>query len=104
MYPFYTQKLLPQYSNIPYTPLRDLSPHRNLSSRPLSVLIFKILAVIAAILGLVFVTRPLYAPRLGHSRDPVGPIPAIPTEFRTVGLVFYGRRSRVEVLDCYLKV
>lgn len=28
----------------------------------------------------------------------------IPPDPRVVGLVFYGRRSRVAILDCYLKV
>src|SRR5438034_4441785 len=27
-----------------------------------------------------------------------------PSEFRVIGLVFFGRRDRVSILDCYLKV
>jgi len=42
---------------------------------------------------------------LGEVRGPdTIVIPQIPKNFKTVGLVFYGRKSRVEILDCYLKV
>ncbi len=41
---------------------------------------------------------------LGLVRGPKIVVPEIPSTFRTVGLTFYGRRSRVEILDCYLKV
>lgn len=41
---------------------------------------------------------------LGVARGPEIVIPEIPKSFQTVGVVFYGRRSRVEILDCYLKV
>ena len=41
---------------------------------------------------------------LGFARGPRIVVPEIPEEFQTVGVVFYGRRSRVEILDCYLKV
>ena len=41
---------------------------------------------------------------LGSVRGPDIAVPSIPFKFRTVGLIFYGRRSRVEILDCYLKV
>ena len=41
---------------------------------------------------------------LGPARGPEIHVPEIPTTFQTVGVVFYGRRSRVEILDCYLKV
>jgi hypothetical protein len=44
-------------------------------------------------------------PLLGEVRGPdTIVIPEIPKEFKTVGMVFYGRKSRVEILDCYLKV
>ena len=41
---------------------------------------------------------------LGVARGPDIIVPEIPENFQTVGVVFYGRRSRVEILDCYLKV
>lgn len=41
---------------------------------------------------------------LGFARGPEIVLPEIPKSFETVGVVFYGRRSRVEILDCYLKV
>jgi len=44
-------------------------------------------------------------PLLGEVRGPdTIVIPQIPKRFKTVGMVFYGRKSRVEILDCYLKV
>jgi len=44
-------------------------------------------------------------PLLGEVRGPdTIVIPHIPQKFKTVGLVFFGRKSRVEILDCYLKV
>lgn len=44
-------------------------------------------------------------PLLGQIRGPdTIVIPHIPQIFKTVGLVFFGRKSRVEILDCYLKV
>ena len=104
MYPFSTERLLPRYSNISYTALRDSSPHRRLTSRPWMVFILKVLVGIAVILGLAFAIRLFYGPKLDHPRQAVGPIPTIPRDFRAVGLVFYGRRSRVEILNCYLKV
>ncbi|KAL8717323.1 MAG: hypothetical protein Q9225_005415 [Loekoesia sp. 1 TL-2023] len=45
----------------------------------------------------------LHNPKLGHLQQPTAPIPVIPKDFPIIGLVFYGRRSRVEILDCYLK-
>jgi hypothetical protein len=44
-------------------------------------------------------------PLLGEVRGPdTIVIPHIPQNFKIVGLVFFGRKSRVEILDCYLKV
>lgn len=44
-------------------------------------------------------------PLLGVVRGPdTIVIPQIPPKFKTVALVFFGRKSRVEILDCYLKV
>lgn len=44
-------------------------------------------------------------PLLGevHGPDSIV-IPEIPKKSKTVGMVFYGRKSHVEILDCYLKV
>ena len=36
--------------------------------------------------------------------DGVTSVPTTPTEAEVIGLVFYGRREFVRVLDCYLKV
>ena len=44
-------------------------------------------------------------PMLGNLRGPDNIIiPQIPKNFKTVGMVFFGRKSKVEILDCYLKV
>ena len=44
-------------------------------------------------------------PLLGEVRGPdTIVIPHIPQRFKIVGMVFYGRKDRVEILDCYLKV
>ncbi|KAL8789439.1 MAG: hypothetical protein Q9213_001196, partial [Squamulea squamosa] len=63
---------------------------------------WKVLAAIAVVAFVITVSC-LYNAPLDHLQQPGGPIPPIPKHFRTVGLVFYGRRSRVEILDCYLK-
>ena len=94
------QRLLPRYSNIPYTPL---SEHPN-SRRRFANLFLKIFLGVAIVAGVVTSIILSHNPRLDPPRMPIGPIPVIPKHFRTVGLVFYGRRSRVEILDCYLKV
>ncbi|KAL8681910.1 MAG: hypothetical protein Q9186_001996 [Xanthomendoza sp. 1 TL-2023] len=62
-----------------------------------------ILASIAIIAIAITAICILHNPRLSHLQQPSAPIPIIPKDFRTVGLVFYGRRSRVEILNCYLK-
>ena len=44
-------------------------------------------------------------PKLSAVRGPDDIVlPQMPSKFKTVGMVFYGRKSRVEILDCYLKV
>lgn len=48
--------------------------------------------------------EPEAEPLLGDLRGPDISISQIPENFKTVGIVFFGRRSRVEILDCYLKV
>ncbi|KAL8730895.1 MAG: hypothetical protein Q9181_004511 [Wetmoreana brouardii] len=88
-----------RYSNIPYTPLADQSGPRR---RSYWSLLFKSFVVVAAIALITVALRPLYNPKLDHLQQPTS-IPVISKDFRTVGLVFYGRRSRVEILNCYLK-
>ena len=47
---------------------------------------------------------PPLPPLLGNTRGSDTVVPELPQDFKVVGLVFFGRRSRVEILDCYLKV
>ncbi|KAL8910631.1 MAG: hypothetical protein Q9171_004086 [Xanthocarpia ochracea] len=63
----------------------------------------KILAAIAIIAAIITAICLLRNRPIDHLQQPVATIPVIPKHFRTVGLVFYGRRSRVEILQCYLK-
>lgn len=107
-----------QYPNVHYTNLREnLRPWR----RAL-IVAFKLLLITSLLAVLFITTLQLYRNRLGQNSEPAtlnaepgeaslglvrGPkiaVPEIPLSFKTVGLVFYGRRSRVEILDCYLKV
>lgn len=97
MFNFLNGKSLVRYTKLPDVTLGDhASPRR---SRPL-----KYAALVLAILALSLVTWLLYIPKPKYPRELSGPIPTISKDFRTVALVFYGRRSRVEILDCYLKV
>ncbi len=96
-----------RYAHIPYTPLAAEQQRPN--SRPrffFAKHVYKTLAVVLLLLVAAVITTVclLRDPQLERLRQPSAPVPAIPKEFRVVGLVFYGRRSRVEVLDCYLKV
>ena len=51
------------------------------------------------------VTKHSEEPKLSAVRGPDDiMLPQMPGKFKTVGMVFYGRKSRVEILDCYLKV
>ena len=89
--------LLP-YHNVRYTLLQD----NRASRRRIFGLVCKVLAVTTfttIILTLGFV---LYKPTLGPPRQIL--IPTIPQKFPVKALVFYGRRSRVSILDCYLRV
>lgn len=43
-------------------------------------------------------------PLLGKNHGPEIHYPKIPEKFEVIAVVFYGRRTRVEILDCYLKV
>ncbi|KAI4201563.1 MAG: hypothetical protein LQ350_003178 [Teloschistes chrysophthalmus] len=101
MFPFFA-KHRQRYANIPYTPLTDLSPPPPLRRRRISIsklLLSSVLALISIILLATFI---FHHPNLPRLQQP-SPIPAIPHDFRVVGLVFYGRRSRVEILHCYLQ-
>ncbi|KAI9672502.1 MAG: hypothetical protein M1817_003268 [Caeruleum heppii] len=82
-----------------YAALTDTPPPRR---RALHLLVrFIELLVFAALgAGLVY-----YFLHTRHTPLPVSKVtvPPLPHSFRTVGLVFYGRRDRVSILDCYLK-
>ncbi|KAL8668499.1 MAG: hypothetical protein Q9168_006874 [Polycauliona sp. 1 TL-2023] len=102
LFPCASQRLLPRYANIPYTPLTDRqqpTPRQRFIKGTFKILL-SIALIVASITTfcLVHNARPLE-----HLQRPLAPVPVIPKDFRTVGLVFYGRRDRVEVLDCYLK-
>ncbi|KAL9575914.1 MAG: hypothetical protein Q9212_007567 [Teloschistes hypoglaucus] len=100
MFPF--AKHRQRYANIPYTPLTDLSPPPPLRRRRISVsklLFSSILTLIAITLLATFI---FHHPNLPRLQQP-SLIPVIPQDFRVVGLVFYGRRSRVSILHCYLQ-
>ena len=100
MYSLMQRNSLLHYSKIP-----SLSPRERSSPRGARrFLAFKVYTAIVVILALLLTTILLHEHRLDHPRAPTKPIPVIPENFHTVGLVFYGRRSRVEILDCYLKV
>lgn len=100
MFPFAKPKLLPRYANIPYTPLAEHSNPRQRFWKH----VYKITSVLLVVAAVIATICLLHNPKLEHLQQPSAPIPVIPDKFRVVGLVFYGRRSRVEILDCYLKV
>ncbi|KAL9014100.1 MAG: hypothetical protein Q9173_001242 [Seirophora scorigena] len=103
MFSFFKPKLLPQYSNIPYTPLAPLEQHPPSRRRRLLYQLFKFLSLLLLTAAIIITSCLLYTPKLSPLEQLSAPIPVIPRDFRMVGLVFYGRRSRVEILDCYLK-
>ncbi|KAI9719704.1 MAG: hypothetical protein M1828_006137 [Chrysothrix sp. TS-e1954] len=46
----------------------------------------------------------LYDPKLDPLREPLVPVNDVAAAYtKVVGLIFFGRRSRVSILDCYLK-
>ena len=109
---------LSRYPNVNYTLLTEaLRPRRRFL-----IVLFRLLAVTSLVGVLSVTTFYLYQIRSGRRFEPAtlnakpgeaslglvrGPkiaVPEIPLSFKTVGLIFYGRRSRVEILDCYLKV
>ena len=100
MFPWAKQRLLPRYSNIPYMPLAGQpTPRQRFLKGTLKVFI-----IIALIVVGITTFCLLYNPPLHKLRGPLAAVPVIPEKFPVVGLVFYGRRSRVEVLQCYLLV
>ncbi|KAI4168781.1 MAG: hypothetical protein LQ348_007435 [Seirophora lacunosa] len=103
MFFFFKRKLLPQYSNIPYTPLAPQEQHPPSRRRRLLYQLFKFLALLLLTAAIITTSCLLYTPKLSPLEQLSAPIPVMPRDFRIVGLVFYGRRSRVEILDCYLK-
>ncbi|KAL8688437.1 MAG: hypothetical protein Q9218_005656, partial [Villophora microphyllina] len=96
MFPFAKKQ---RYSNIPYTPLTDYPPTPR---RRLSILRPVFLLSLTVIAATIVLTLFLHDSKLGRLQRPLS-IPVIPRGFRVVGLVFYGRRSRIEVLNCYLQ-
>lgn len=104
MFSFFKPKLLPQYSNIPYTPLAPQEQHPPSRRRRLLYQLFKFLTLLFLTAAIITTACLLYTPKLSPLEQLSAHIPVIPQDFPIVGLVFYGRRSRVEILDCYLKV
>ena len=114
--------LLPRWSNVQYSPLGE----KPWSNRQTYINVLKYLGFISLatvlLLGVLHVSGvkrlPLPEsgpvtnddpekeedPLLGVNRGPEIHFPEIPKTFETIAVVFYGRKSRVEILDCYLKV
>ncbi len=109
---------LSRYPNVHYKILTEnLRPWRRVL-----IVITRLLGVASLLAFLSITTLHLYRARSGKRFEPAtlnakpgeaslglvrGPkiaVPEIPSSFKTIGLIFYGRRSRVEILDCYLKV
>ncbi|KAL9057975.1 MAG: hypothetical protein Q9206_002113 [Seirophora lacunosa] len=114
--------ILPLFQKVRYTPLTDNSWPR----RPNYVAILKysaiaLVSVLLLLAGLQFSRThrvllsspdeggpppPTPEPEAGLLSVARGPdilVPDIPQTFEVVAVVFYGRRSRVQILDCYLK-
>ena len=94
---FFTKQ--PRYANIPYTPLADHSVYHRRWSWASKLLLALVVIIVAALLSVWL----LHNPRLGHPERPDFVL-VIPEQFPVVALVFYGRRSMVEILHHYLKV
>ena len=93
-------KMLSRYQNVHYTSLIE-----NPSSRRRAfIFISRLLAFALFVTAVTIFSVVFYQPTLEPHRGPDIVVPHIPKDFRTVGLVFYGRRSRVSILDCYLRV
>lgn len=100
--------VLPLFQHVKYTPWTE-KPWRR---RPNYVLLLRclsvaLLGVILLITGIHFhdLKRTLSTPSLSDvaGGSEISP-PEVPKDFQTVGVVFYGRRSSVEILECYLRV
>ena len=114
--------LLPLWSNVRYTPLTERPwPNRQTYINILKYLGFISLATVLLLAALhVSGVKRLSLPKsdpipneepvkeedplLGTNRGPDIHYPEIPKTFKTIAVVFYGRKTRVEILDCYLKV
>ena len=110
------------FRKVRYTPLGEKSWRRRLSCEYLlkcAAVAFLIVLLLVLVVYFSGVNQILPIPEseeppppppepeegmLGFARGPRIVVPEIPEEFQTVGVVFFGRRSRVEILDCYLKV
>lgn len=101
--------VLPLFHQVRYTPLAE-KPWRR---RPIYSHILKWLSLATLFIAILLLVgfhfsglrRILPSQRLlGVAREPENYDHALPMDFQTVGVVFYGRRSSVEILDCYLKV
>ena len=96
--------MLPFFRKVQYTPLID----DRWTRRPRYVTLIRYAgAALLVVLLLILVGFHFFGPYSGHliaTRGPDIVLPEIPKDFQTVAVVFYGRRSRVEILDCYLKV
>ena len=95
--------ILPYFDKVYYTPLTNEAQYRRRSFVPL--IRCACVVVVAVLLSLIawLVFRPC-KDCLGFTWRPDAALSEVPRAFETVAVVFYGRRSRVEILDCYLKV
>ena len=94
----------PFFRKIQYTPLIDDPWTRRIKY---VALIRYVGTALLVILLFILVGFHFFGPYSGHlvvTRGPHIVLPEISKDFQTVAVVFYGRRSRVEILDCYLKV
>ena len=73
-----------------------------------TALVLAITWILAQLFGISYVTvsptRQSLHPKPVVHTDGVTSIPTTPAKLEVIGLVFYGRREFVHVLDCYLKV
>ena len=86
------------YHDVSYTLLQE----SRLTRRRIVALVCKAVALVSFIITFLALGFLLYKPTLGTPRQVV--VPEIPKAFPVKALVFYGRRSRVSILDCYLRV
>ncbi|KAL8704573.1 MAG: hypothetical protein Q9201_002265 [Fulgogasparrea decipioides] len=116
--------LSPSLSKVWYSPLNEQTRSRR--RRNLVILTFALISVVTALFDVAFHISSLKrislssddqppAPSepgpsdsgddfLSFARGPLIQVPEIPNTFPIVGVVFYGRRNRVEILECYLRV